>query len=100
MGRSSALLRGMSSESSTFPPMNGQKEPTEPNQHLARLLERYGELMDSKALQRLFGFPTERAFRRAAGNGTLPVKVFRVTGRPGWFARTDCVATWLATISQ
>ena len=80
--------------------MYDQNQPSETSQHLARLLERYGELMDSKALQRLFGFPTERAFRRAAGNGTLPVKVFRITGRPGWFARTDCVATWLATMSQ
>lgn len=80
--------------------MNSQNQLSDTCPHLDRLLERYGELMDSKALQRLFGFPTERAFRRAAANGALPVKVFRVTGRPGWFARTDCVAIWLAAISQ
>jgi len=52
--------------------------------------------MDSRALSELFKFGSERSFRRAASSGSLPVSVFRVSGRRGWFARTRDVAAWLA----
>lgn len=64
----------------------------------ARLLASYGELMDSRALTALFKFGSDRSFRRSACKGTLPVSVFRIPGRRGWFARTEDVAVWLADI--
>lgn len=62
----------------------------------ARLFARHGELMDSRALVALFKFRSDRSFRRSAAQGRLPVSVFRVAGRRGWFARTRDVAEWLA----
>ena len=92
--------RTKSSINGVFKAMPSQNEPNQANQQLARLVECYGELMDSDALMRLFGCPSERALRRAAMRGALPIKVFRVPGRPGWFARTQTVAAWLATVEQ
>lgn len=61
----------------------------------ALLLDKHGELMDAPALTQLFKFGSARSFRRNALKGTLPVSVFRVSGRRGWFARTRDVAQWL-----
>lgn len=66
----------------------------------ARLLARYGDLMDSRALTAFFKFASDRSFRRSATKGALPVSVFRVPGRRGWFARTQDVASWLAAAGR
>lgn len=66
----------------------------------ARLLEAYGELMDSQALTAFFKFGSDRSFRRSAVKGVLPIGVFRMQGRRGWFARTRDVAVWLAAIER
>jgi hypothetical protein len=66
---------------------------------LAGLLERYGEIMDGPALIALFRFPSDRAFRRAAAKGVLPIPTFRIPGRPGTFARTRDVAEWLMAVA-
>lgn len=65
------------------------------NQVPLTLLQIHGEIMDSDALAELFKFGSERSFRRAAAGGHLPVSVFRISGRRGWFARTRDVAAWL-----
>lgn len=62
------------------------------------LLGAHGELMTGADLRRLLRMNHERAFRRAAAAGRLPVSVFRLPGRKGWFARTRDVAAWLASI--
>lgn len=67
---------------------------------LLRLLAEHGELMGSEPLMKTFKFTCARSFRRAATNGALPVNVFRMTGRWGWFARTQDVAAWLAKASE
>lgn len=56
--------------------------------------------MDSQALIALFKFGSDRSFRRSACKGRLPVSVFRIPGRQGWFARTEDVAVWLAAIGR
>ena len=63
------------------------------------LLALHGELMDGQALAALFKFGSDRSFRRSASKGALPVSVFRVPGRRGWFARTRDVGLWLASAS-
>lgn len=70
------------------------------NEDGARLLALHGDLMDSRALTALFKFGSDRSFRRSASKGLLPVRVFRVAGRRGWFARTRDVAQWLATAER
>lgn len=62
----------------------------------ARLVACHGDLMDGRALTALFKFSSSRSFRRSAAKGLLPVSVFRMPGRRGWFARTRDVAAWLA----
>lgn len=63
----------------------------------ACLLALHGELMDGQALAALFKFGSDRSFRRNASQGRLPVSVFRVPGRRGWFARTREVGQWLSS---
>lgn len=55
--------------------------------------------MDGAALCTLFRFPSDRAFRRAAAKGVLPVPTFRIPGRPGTYARTRDVAVWLTAVA-
>lgn len=62
---------------------------------LKALLQQHGELMTGRDLIGLFRYGSERAFRRAAIAGRLPIAVMRLDGRPGWFARTRDVARWL-----
>lgn len=59
------------------------------------LLRENGEIMNGRALAELLKFGSDRSFRRAAAKGRLPVSVFRMDGRTGWFARTREVAEWL-----
>lgn len=74
------------------------REPS--SERLHTLLARHGELMAGGDLIQLFKFGSDRAFRRAATAGRLPVAVVRVPGRPGWFARTRDVATWLDSLGS
>ena len=67
--------------------------------HQVGLLERYGELMPGQAIRALLHFGSEQSFRRAAAKQTLPVTVFKVPGRPGWFARTRDVWQWLESVA-
>ncbi len=66
----------------------------------SRLVDEYGELMGALALMKLLHVTNERTFRRIAAAGTLPVSVFHVPGRQGWFARTRDVATWLDSVGN
>ena len=66
-----------------------------PNAILQALLASHGELMQGPALAELFKFGSDRSFRRAAAAASLPIEVFRLPGRRGWFARTRDVELWL-----
>src|SRR3546814_13297356 len=59
------------------------------SQDIVGLLARHGELMDSQALIAFFKFGSDRSFRRSAATAALPVDVYRVPGRSGWFSRTQ-----------
>lgn len=69
--------------------------PDATSQLLARLLAEHGELMSGQAIQSLLKYPSDRAFRRAVAAGSVPVPVFRLLGRMGWFAKTQHVGEWL-----
>ena len=66
-----------------------------------RLATIVGELEDrllaSRELQALFRFGSARSFRRAASRGQIPIPVFRLAGRHGWFARLSDAQQWLQT---
>jgi hypothetical protein len=44
---------------------------------------------------RIMGFPTTEALYKARQAGRLPIEMFRLPGRRGWFAATPAVKTWL-----
>lgn len=60
-----------------------------------KMEERYGPLMGGKHLYAALGFNTYAAFYRSMQLNELGVKVFRLTGRKGWFAKTSDVANWI-----
>lgn len=47
---------------------------------------------------RLLGFRTTEALTRARISGRLPIPMFRVPGRRGWFAATQDIKVWLEDI--
>jgi hypothetical protein len=44
---------------------------------------------------RIMGFPTTEALYKARQAGRLPIDLFRLPGRRGWFAATPAVKAWL-----
>jgi len=44
---------------------------------------------------RIMGFPTTEALYKARQAGRLPIDLFRLPGRRGWFAATPAVREWL-----
>src|SRR3546814_16781112 len=80
----------LDSECPQVPPMTVDRPASSTaamSQDSVGLLARHGELMDSQALIAFFQFGSDRSFRRSAAKAALPVAVFRVPGRSGWFAR-------------
>lgn len=71
--------------------------PQSESHYEVEFLAKYGELMDAHALRTLLGIE-ERTFRRAAHAQRLPIRVFRIPGRRGWFARTRDLAAWLGAV--
>lgn len=47
---------------------------------------------------RIMGFPTTEALYKARQAGRLPIDMFRLPGRRGWFASTPAVREWLQAI--
>ena len=46
-------------------------------------------------IARIMGFPTTEALYKARQAGRLPVELFQLPGRRGWFAATQSVREWL-----
>jgi hypothetical protein len=47
---------------------------------------------------RVLGYPSTGALAKARQSGRLPIEMFQVPGRRGWFAATSVVRTWLKTV--
>lgn len=52
------------------------------------------ELLAGASLREALGFHTGEAFRAAARNGRLPIKLVKIEGRRGWFASARDVRNW------
>jgi hypothetical protein len=65
-----------------------------------QILNAYGALLDSADLARLLGYPSTDAVRTARKRGKLPVPMFKLPNRKGWFANSNEVARWLKTVSK
>ena len=67
----------------------GQNQPEPP--------DRLG-LIGGEALRSALGYRTGEAFRAAARAGRVPVKLVKLEGRRGWFARKAEVQQWCAAV--
>ncbi|WP_374668731.1 hypothetical protein [Ramlibacter sp.] len=57
-----------------------------------------GDLLGGAPLREALGFRTGEAFRAAARSGRLPIKLVKIEGRRGWFARAQDVKNWKAAV--
>jgi hypothetical protein len=58
----------------------------------------YGEFMTSEDVATVFSYPGKEAVKKAALRGTLPVKLFKISGRKQLFASTTEVARTVDTL--
>jgi hypothetical protein len=70
------------------------KEGTQPQLNLELYLPRTPVLTGAETA-RLMGFPTTDALYKARQAGRLPIDMFRLPGRRGWFAATPALKAWL-----
>jgi hypothetical protein len=57
-------------------------------------------MMTAPETARAMGFKTVSALSKARLAGRLPIPMFTVPGRRGWFASTDAVRAWLERTLQ
>lgn len=62
----------------------------------AVLTERYGLMLPSRVLWKLLGYPSTDAWRKAIQRKTIPVPIFKIPERSGYFALSRDVAVWIA----
>lgn len=49
---------------------------------------------------RVLGYPSTGALAKARQSGRLPIEMFKVPGRRGWFAATSVVRAWLQKVTS
>jgi hypothetical protein len=55
-------------------------------------------LISASETARLLGYPSTGALAKARQTGRLPIAMFQVPGRRGWFAATQTVRAWLESL--
>lgn len=59
-----------------------------------------GRLVGGEQLRSALGFRTGEAFRAAVRTGRVPVKLLKIEGRRGWFARVSEVTEWQTALVE
>lgn len=77
-----------------FPPMDLPANDIDADSDSTSL----GGLLGGAPLRAALGFRTGEAFRAALRAGRIQVPLRKITGRRGWFARTEDVADWQASL--
>lgn len=67
---------------------------------LKYLRERYGELLTLEDVAEIFRYKTVAAVRKAHSRKTLPIKLYRFSGRAGYLARVEDVADCIEKMSS
>jgi len=83
--------------------MTATPESTEPTANLKdqlreSLLRLHGPLLGGESLASALGHRSAASLRQARRRGQVSVPMFTVPNRRGWFALTQDVANWLATM--
>lgn len=60
------------------------------------LLDRYGPMLPSRVLWKVLGYSSSSAWRQSISRRTVPVPIFPLEGRSGYFALSHDVAAWMA----
>lgn len=55
----------------------------------------YGGVVQAKDVSRLLSFSNPAALRRAHTTGRLPIRLFQLKGRRGWFAHAAEISAYL-----
>lgn len=64
-------------------------------------LREFGPLLTSSQAAKLLGYRNAEALRQARLRQRLPVRMFKIPNRRGWFTATEAVARWVeATIPK
>ena len=66
---------------------------------LANYEDRFGPLMTGENLWRTLGYPSSTAFAQARRRGRLPISVFQVKNRRGYFGFTADVVGWIRSLN-
>jgi hypothetical protein len=64
----------------------------------ANLTARYGNVLGASALAKELGYRSSAAFYQARVRGTVPIPIFQIKSRRGYFALTRDVALWLSQV--
>lgn len=76
-------------------------ERTEDVSMTERLMREHGPLLSASVVAKLLGFKNPDGLRQARYRQRLPVPMFTIEGRRGWYASTETVAAWIdRTVSQ
>ncbi|MGO4519024.1 hypothetical protein AB4076_00290 [Dyella sp. 2RAF44] len=67
-----------------------QESPT-----LTMLVKAHGLVLTATTTAKFLGFPSTDALRMARRSGRLPIEMFAIEGRRGWFSSARDVAQWL-----
>lgn len=59
------------------------------------LVKAHGLILSAAVTAKYLGFPSTDALRLARRRGRLPVSMFPIEGRRGWFSSARDVAQWL-----
>lgn len=60
------------------------------------LIDRHGPMLPSRVLWKVLGYSSPAAWRQSISRRTVPIVIFQVEGRSGYFALTRDVARWMA----
>lgn len=63
-----------------------------------QLLNQYGPIIGGRDLYKALGFRSHASFRLANEQMKIPIAVYQLPGRRGWFARTGDLAFWLINL--
>lgn len=63
------------------------------------LQKRYGEILSLAELGEVLRFPSHQATCKARRQGRIPIRMFHVPHRRGWFATAAEVATYMSSFA-
>lgn len=67
---------------------------------LALVIKEHGMLVSSRALWKIYGYPTPNAYRQARVRKLLPIEEFSIDGRRGKFILAVDLVNWLMEVKQ